>query len=127
MPYNDAEGGLTSGANTCIKKGFRHYVVTVDPTNNVVIDVYITHMNTYSGSGNTESNAYVKAVLSQLRQLRDYVLTNAKANKTIEEEKANYSTDDFLRIFRDMAICREFETMLFQIKTQSTYGDIPAT
>ena len=79
--YNDAEGGLTSGANTCIKKGFRHYEVTVDATNNVVIDVYITHMNTYSGSGNTESNAYVKAVLSQLRQLRDYVLTNAKANK----------------------------------------------
>ena len=80
VQYNDAEGGLTSGANTCIKKGFRHYVVTVDATNNVVIDVYITHMNTYSGSGNTESNAYVKAVLSQLRQLRDYVLANAKAN-----------------------------------------------
>ena len=81
IQYNDAEGGLTSGANTCIKKGFRHYVVTVDATNNVVVDVYITHMNTYSGSGNTESNAYVKAVLSQLRQLRDYVLANAKANK----------------------------------------------
>ena len=81
VQYKDAEGGLTSGANTCIKKGFRHYEVTVDATNNVVIDVYITHMNTYSGSGNTESNAYVKAVLSQLRQLRDYVLTNAKANK----------------------------------------------
>lgn len=81
IQYTDAEGGLTSGANTCIKKGFRHYVVTVDATNNIVIDVYITHMNTYNGSGNTESNAYVKAVLSQLRQLRDYVLTNAKANK----------------------------------------------
>ncbi len=81
IQYNDAEGGLTSGANTCIKKGFRHYEVTVDATNNVVIDVYITHMNTYSGSGNTESNAYVKAVLSQLRQLRDYVLEKAKANK----------------------------------------------
>lgn len=79
VQYNDAEGGLTSGANTCIKKGFRHYVVTV--AEGVVVDVYITHMNTYSGSGNTESNAYVKAVLSQLRQLRDYVLTNAKANK----------------------------------------------
>lgn len=79
--YNDAEGDLYNGANTCIKKGFRHYVVTVDATNNVVIDVYITHMNTYSGSGNTENNAYVKAVLSQLRQLRDYVLANAKANK----------------------------------------------
>ena len=81
IQYTDAEGGLTSGANTCIKKGFRHYEVTVDATNNIVIDVYITHMNTYSGSGNTESNAYVAAVLSQLRQLRDYVLANAKANK----------------------------------------------
>ena len=81
VQYNDAEGDLYNGANTCIKKGFRHYVVTVDATNNVVIDVYITHMNTYSGSGNTESNAYVKAVLSQLRQLRDYVLANAKTNK----------------------------------------------
>ena len=81
IQYNDAEGGLTSGANTCIKKGFRHYVVTVDATNNVVIDVYITHMNTYSGSGNTESNAFVKAVLGQLRQLREYVLEKAKTNK----------------------------------------------
>ena len=81
VKYNDAEGDLYNGANTCIKKGFRHYEVTVDATNNVVIDVYITHMNTYSGSGNTESNAYVKAVLSQLRQLRDYVLEKAKANK----------------------------------------------
>ena len=79
VQYNDAEGGLTGGANTCIKKGFRHYEVTV--AEGVVIDVYITHMNTYSGDGNTESNAYVKAVLSQLRQLRDYVLANAKTNK----------------------------------------------
>lgn len=81
VEYTDKEGDLYNGANTCIKKGFRHYVVTVDATNNIVIDVYITHMNTYGGDGNTESNAYVKAVLSQLRQLRDYVLTNAKANK----------------------------------------------
>ena len=81
VQYNDEKGGLTSGANTCIKKGFRHYEVTVDATNNVIVDVYITHMNTYSGSGNTEDNAYVKAVLGQLRQLRDYVLEKAKANK----------------------------------------------
>ena len=79
VQYNDAEGDLYNGANTCIKKGFRYYQVTV--AEGVVIDVYITHMNTYSGSCNTESNAYVKAVLSQLRQLRDYVLENAKANK----------------------------------------------
>lgn len=79
VQYKDEEGGLTGGANTCIKKGFRHYEVTV--AEGVVIDVYITHMNTYSGSGNTEDNAYVKAVLGQLRQLRDYVLTKAAENK----------------------------------------------
>ncbi len=79
VQYTDEEGGLTGGANTCVKKGFRHYEVTV--ADGVVVDVYITHMNTYSGSGNTESNAYVKAVLGQLRQLRDYVLAQAKANK----------------------------------------------
>ena len=79
VQYTDEEGGLTSGANTCIKKGFRHYEVEV--AEGVVVDVYITHMNTYSGDGNTESNAYVKAVLGQLRQLRDYVLEKAKANK----------------------------------------------
>lgn len=78
VEYDDKEGGLTGGANTCIAKGFRHYEVTV--ADGVVIDVYITHMNTYSGSGNTESNAYVKAVLSQLRQLRDYVVGNVRAN-----------------------------------------------
>lgn len=79
VQYNDEEGGLTGGANTCIKKGFRHYEVEV--AEGVIVDVYITHMNTYSGSGNTESNAYVKAVLGQLRQLCAYVLEKAKANK----------------------------------------------
>ena len=79
VQYTNEYGGLTGGANTCIKKGFRHYEVEV--AEGVVVDVYITHMNTYSGSGNDESNAYVKAVLSQLRQLRDYVLEKAKANK----------------------------------------------
>ena len=106
VQYNDAEGGLTSGANTCIKKGFRHYEVTVDKTNNVVIDVYITHMNTYSGSGNTESNAYVKAVLSQLRQLRDYVLANAKANKRpaviMGDTNMRYTRHDIKKNFLDV-------------------------
>lgn len=84
IQYNDAEGDLYNGANTCIKKGFRYYEVTV--AEGVVIDVYITHMNTYSDNNmtsdaNTENNPYVAAVLSQLRQLRDYVLDKAKANK----------------------------------------------
>lgn len=79
VAYNDKKGDLTHGADEYIQKGFRHYEVTV--AEGVVIDVYITHMNTYSGSGNTESNAWVAAVLSQLRQLRDYVLANIQKNK----------------------------------------------
>jgi len=45
-------------------------------------------------------------------------------NKTIEEEKANFSTDDFLRIYRDMTIIREFETMLYSIKTTNEYNGV---
>ncbi len=45
-------------------------------------------------------------------------------NKTLEEEKANFSTEDFLRIYRDMAIIREFETMLNSIKTTNEYNGI---
>ena len=45
-------------------------------------------------------------------------------NKTIEEEKANYTKDDFMRIYRDMAIIREFETMLNSIKVTGAYNGI---
>ncbi|HQK67962.1 MAG TPA: thiamine pyrophosphate-dependent enzyme [Bacteroidales bacterium] len=45
-------------------------------------------------------------------------------NKTIEEEKKNFSNDDLLRIYRDMVIIREFETMLNQIKTTNEYNGI---
>ena len=31
-------------------------------------------------------------------------------NKTIRDERGNYSDDDFIRIFRHMVIIREFET-----------------
>lgn len=45
-------------------------------------------------------------------------------NKTIKEESKNYSKEDFLRIYRDMAIIREFETMLYQIKTTNHYNGV---
>ncbi|MGE5581859.1 MAG: thiamine pyrophosphate-dependent enzyme [Bacillota bacterium] len=45
-------------------------------------------------------------------------------HKTIAEEKTNFSTGDFLRIYRDMAIIREFETMLNSIKTTNEYNGI---
>lgn len=45
--------------------------------------------------------------------------------KTVDEEKSNFSNEDLLRIFRDMAIIREFETMLNSIKTTNEYNGIP--
>lgn len=46
-------------------------------------------------------------------------------SKTIEEEKKVYSRDDFMRIYHDMVVIREFETMLNLIKTTNEYSGIP--
>ena len=50
-------------------------------------------------------------------------------NKTIKQEmeEGNYTKEDLIRIYRDMAICREFEHMLTQIKTQANYNGIETT
>ncbi len=48
-------------------------------------------------------------------------------NKTISQEKKNFKKDDFVRIFRDITILREFESMLNLIKTQGLYNGIETT
>lgn len=45
-------------------------------------------------------------------------------NKTIEEERQNFSRNDFLRIYRDMLIVREFENMLNAVKTVGEYKGV---
>jgi 2-oxoisovalerate dehydrogenase E1 component len=45
-------------------------------------------------------------------------------SKTIEEEKNVYSREDFIRIYHDMVVIREFETMLNLIKTTNEYNGI---
>lgn len=45
-------------------------------------------------------------------------------SKTIKQEKANFTNDDFLRIYKHMAIIREFETMLYVIKTTNEYNGV---
>jgi 2-oxoisovalerate dehydrogenase E1 component len=45
-------------------------------------------------------------------------------NKSITDEKKNFSNDDFIRIFRDMVIIREFETMLNLVKTTNEYNGV---
>ena len=44
--------------------------------------------------------------------------------KTVADEKDNYSKEDFIRIYRDMLIVREFETMLNDIKTTGQYKGV---
>lgn len=45
-------------------------------------------------------------------------------SKTVEEEKENFSNEDLVRIFHDMVVIREFETMLNLIKTQGVYNGV---
>ncbi len=45
-------------------------------------------------------------------------------NKTIEQEKEIFTAEDFIRIYRDMVIIREFEVMLNKIKTTNEYFGI---
>jgi 2-oxoisovalerate dehydrogenase E1 component len=45
-------------------------------------------------------------------------------SKSIKEESKNFSKEDFMRIYRDMAVIREFETMLNAIKTTNEYNGI---
>ena len=45
-------------------------------------------------------------------------------NKTLAQEKKLYTKEDMLRIYRDMRIIREFETMLNEIKTKSVYNGV---
>ena len=50
-------------------------------------------------------------------------------NKTIKQEleEGNYTKEDLIRIYRDMAICREFEHMLTEIKTKASYNGVDTT
>lgn len=93
IPFNDAYGGLSNGANTCIKKGIRHYVVTM-AEDGVQIDVIITHMNTYEdGDGKP-------AQLSQLDQIAEYInkitsVANPRPVIFMGDTNCRYTRHDF--------------------------------
>ena len=50
-------------------------------------------------------------------------------HKTVKEEldSGRYTKEDLVRIFRDMTVLREFETMLNLIKTQGSYNGVDHT
>nr|MDQ2687398.1 thiamine pyrophosphate-dependent enzyme [Armatimonadota bacterium] len=45
-------------------------------------------------------------------------------HKTMAEEMDSYAREDLIRIERDMAVIRSFETMLHEIKTQNKFGGV---
>lgn len=45
-------------------------------------------------------------------------------NKTVKEEKALFKKEDFLRIYTHMRMIREFESMLYSIKTTNAYNGL---
>ena len=98
--FSSSYGGLTSGANTCIKKGFRHYVVAV--AEGVEVDVIITHMNTYSSSG----SGHINAQHAQLKQIAQYinnlVATNNRPVILMGDTNCRYTRHDFKTYFWDV-------------------------
>ena len=98
IKFTSAYGGLTGGANECIKKGIRHYEVTI--TEGVVIDVLITHMNTYS----SKSTKYIEAQHAQLTQVAEYVnsiRTNGRPIIFMGDTNCRYTRHDFQTYFWD--------------------------
>ena len=96
VKFTSSSGGLTSGANTCIKKGFRHYVMTL--ADGTEIDVLVTHMNTYSSSG----TGHINAQHAQLKQIAQYI-NGLKANKRpiilMGDTNCRYTRHDFQTYF----------------------------
>lgn len=96
VEFTSDYGGLTSGANTCIKKGFRHYVVTLK--DGTELDVIITHMNTYSSSGTGHINAQ-HAQLKQVAQYINSILTNKRPIIFMGDTNCRYTRHDFQTYF----------------------------
>ena len=95
--FVNEHGGLTSGANDCIAKGIRHYPVKL--ADGVVVDVIITHMNTYSD----KSNDFINAQHGQLTQIANYINQTMAANERpiifMGDTNCRYTRHDFAQYF----------------------------
>ena len=95
VEFTDKYGGLTDGANDCIKKGFRYYLVTL--AGGAQIDVYITHMNSGSKEG------HINARASQFQQLAQYIASNNNGNPVLVlgDFNARYTRDNIQTNFHN--------------------------
>lgn len=93
VEFTKKHGGLFEGANTCVKKGFRYYLVTMK--DGVEFDVYVTHMN--SGS----SDDHIAARASQFQQLARYINEHRSGRPIIimGDFNARYTRDDYATNF----------------------------
>ena len=92
---DELDGGNGGGANTSIKKGIRHYVVTFGEPN-IVVDVLVTHMNT----ANTDEQ--IKVQDKQLKQVADYINTIRSNNRPIifmGDMNTRYTRNDYATNF----------------------------
>lgn len=95
--FENEYGGALKGANTCIEKGIRHYPVQL--ADGVVVDVIITHMNTYSSSGTNHINAQH----AQLTEIAEYINETMAANNRpvifMGDTNCRYTRHDFATYF----------------------------
>lgn len=90
-------GGLTDGANTCIDKGFRYYLVTM--ADGVQFDIIVTHMNSGSDTG------HISARESQLKQIAAYINQIRSNNRPIiilGDTNCRYTRDDMFGCFYNL-------------------------
>ena len=89
VEFTKKHGNIFDGANTCIKKGFRYYLVTMK--DGVKFDVYITHMNSGSDTGHIDARA------SQFQQLARYINDHRSGRPIIimGDFNARYTRDDY--------------------------------
>lgn len=95
--FTDTYGGLTDGANTCIDKGFRYYLVTM--ADGVQFDIIVTHMNSGSDSG------HISARASQLKQIAAYINQIRSNNRPIiilGDTNCRYTRDDMFGCFYNL-------------------------
>ena len=93
VEFTNKYGDLFDGANTCIKKGFRYYLVTMN--DGVEFDVYVTHMNSGSDTG------HINARASQFQQLAKYINEHRSGRPIIimGDFNARYTRDNYAENF----------------------------
>ena len=87
--FTEKYGGLTNGADENLKKGIRHYVVTMK--DGVQFDLLVTHMNSGSASD------HISARASQLKEIAAYINEISANNRPIifmGDTNCRYTRDD---------------------------------